>query len=201
MSMFLLLGATGLLCAAAIKTRYLKNRNSLTEAYGCDAKGRCDMMKVIDSPDKTDAANQLLLIFHKIRPVYDAMRKRPGFVDRGPLVLKDIMESDGFATADEKTTYTYDKKSLHVCLRDENSNLYASPHFRDSSARLNHILYVVLHEITHKLTKSWEHTPEFWRNFSLVVKEAERQNVYVPEDFSLTSWVHCGKKIVNRGGF
>ena len=61
-------------------------------------------------------------------------------------------------------------------------------------------MYVVLHELTHKLTKSWDHTPEFWSNFSLVLKEAERQNVYFPENFAEQSWIHCGKKLVNHGG-
>lgn len=193
----LLFGAVGLFGVAVIKTRYLKNGQNLTEAYGCNASGMCDHVMVIDSPDKIAAANQLMGIFHKIRPVYDTMRKRPGFVDRGPLQLSDIMESDGFSTADDRTTYTYDKRSMHVCLRDENSKLYAQP---NSTTRINHIMYVVLHEITHKLTKSWEHTPEFWKNFALVLKEAERQNAYVPEDFTRSSWVHCGKKLVNRGG-
>lgn len=56
MSVFLF-GVVGLLCVVVIKIRYLKNWNSLMEVYGCDVKGRCDMIKVIDLSDKIDVVN------------------------------------------------------------------------------------------------------------------------------------------------
>lgn len=185
----------GLLGYAAAKGRYLKNDANLIEAYACRS-GLCGNIKVVDSKDNKEAAEQLIDIYRKLLPVYDVMRKKPGFIDKGPLRLSDILESDGFSTADNRTTYLHDKTSMHVCLRDANGLLYA----KNSSDKLNRIMYVVLHEITHRLTRSWDHTPEFWENFALVLKEAQRQRSYSPEDFSTSPWVHCGKKSVNHGG-
>lgn len=185
-----------LLCVLTYIT--IKKQSSYTklvEAYGCHGN-TCGNVRVVDSPDKAAAVGQIIEIYQKIKSVYDAMKTRPGFVDRGPLQLSDILESDGFATADDRTTYLYDKKAMHICLRNDDGRLYAS-----SGHKLNHIMYVVLHELTHKLTKSWEHTPEFWANFALVLKEAERQRSYTPGNFAEDSWVHCGKKLVNHGGY
>lgn len=69
--------------------------------------------------------------------MYDVMWKRFGFVDWGFLVMKDIMESDGFVIVDEKMIYMYDKKLLYVCLWDENSNFYVFLYFWDLFVRLN----------------------------------------------------------------
>ena len=157
--------------------------------------GICEYMTVVESKDKKEAARQLMAIYHKILPVYNAMRNQIGFTDPGPLKPSDLLESDGFRTNDKKTTYTIHKSSVHVCLREKSGGLYS-----DDEIKFNRIIYVVLHEITHRLTLSWDHTDEFWRNFSKVIKEAVRQGCYIPEDFSKSTWTHCGKNIVNVGG-
>jgi hypothetical protein len=181
---------------------YVKNQLNVTGGTLVKVKtcksGKCESMSVIDTTDKERASRQLMTIFLSVRPVYDAMRKRPGYVDRGPLKVSDIMESDGYLTSDNRTTYLYDKNDMYVCLRNADGKIYADTD--DNSGTLNHILYVVLHELTHKLTQSWNHTPAFWNNFRVVLQEAIDQGVYIPGDFSQSPWTHCGKTYVNSGG-
>lgn len=204
--------ALGSIVGIAGALMYMKARSnggssgSLVKMKTCKS-GKCESMSVIDTSDKDRAARQLMKIYIAVRPVYDTLRKRPGFVDRGPLKVNDILESDGYLTSDEKTTYLYDKNSMYVCLRDAQGNIYATDddvsaldNNNSMNGNLNQIIYVVLHELTHKLTQSWNHTPIFWKNFEVVLKEAIAQGVYSPDDFSRSPWTHCGKKYVNRGG-
>ena len=168
--------------------------NSHVKIQTCD-DGICEYMTVIESKDKSEAARQLMAIYKKTLPVYNAMRNKIGFVDPGPLKPTDLLESDGFRTNDSKTTYTLHKSAVHVCLRERSGLIYS-----DDDVKFNRIMYVVLHEITHRLTRSWDHTKEFWNNFSKVIDEAVRQGSYIPEDFSKSPWTHCGKNFVNIGG-
>ncbi len=175
-----------------------QNRPSLaghTRIQTCTA-GQCEYMTVVQSTDKEEAARQLMLIYKRVLPVYNSMRKKPGFVDQGDLVPSDLLESDGYLTADNKTTYLFDKSSLHVCLREKSGTLYS-----ETEKKFNRIIYVVLHELTHRLTRSWNHTPEFWENFKTVLKEAIRLGCYSPENFTTSQWTHCGKQKVTTGGY
>ncbi len=183
-----------LIMIGCIVYKYYTISSENTSIHTC-SDGQCEYMTVINSTDDKEAANQLLMIYKKVLPVYNAMRLRPGFRDPGPLKPSDLLESDGYRTNDSKTTYTFDKSTLHVCLREKSGALYS-----ESQVKFNRIMYVVFHEITHKLTTSWDHTPEFWSNFHLVLKEAVRQGSYTPENFSKSNWTHCGKSTVTVGG-
>lgn len=91
------------------------------------------------------------------------------------------------------TTFTVDKRDMHVCLRT-----------RDSHARLydiNVLMYVVLHELAHmcNYTTSGEpihgHGREFIRIFKMLVNESIAIGVYTKMDFDNSPVEYCGMYI------
>lgn len=56
-------------------------------------------------------------------------------------------------------------------------------------------MYVLLHEAAHVATKSYGHTPQFWKNFQFLLELAEKINVYTFDDFSSKKTTYCGHKL------
>lgn len=66
-------------------------------------------------------------------------------------------------------SYTVNKDSIYLCLKDENNNYYP----------LNHLIYVTLHELAHKFNKKdIGHTPEFHRIFEDLRNKAHELGIY-----------------------
>ncbi len=88
------------------------------------------------------------------------------------------------------TTYTIDKKSLHVCLRtrDEHEELYD----------INLLMYILLHELSHICNYSKSGYPihghglEFQMIFKFLVKEAIKIGVYKYVDYRINNTNYCG---------
>ena len=88
------------------------------------------------------------------------------------------------------TTYTIDKKYLHICLktRDDNEHLYD----------LNTLMYVILHELAHlsNYDKSGNpiigHGKEFQSIFKLYTSAAIDLNIYKYIDYSKNPKNYCG---------
>ena len=59
-------------------------------------------------------------------------------------------------------------------------------------------MFVATHELAHVATKSIGHTEEFWNNFKFLLKEADKINVYKPEDYKKNSRRYCGTDIVDN---
>ena len=62
----------------------------------------------------------------------------------------------------------------------------------------NTLMFVATHELAHVATKSIGHTEEFWNNFKFLLKEADKINVYKPEDYKKNSRRYCGTDIVDN---
>lgn len=68
-------------------------------------------------------------------------------------------------------SYTINKDKTFLCLYDENGEYYP----------LNHLIYVLLHEISHSInTKDIGHTEEFHRIFDDLLAKATEIGVYNP---------------------
>lgn len=88
------------------------------------------------------------------------------------------------------TTYTIDKKDIHICLRtrDTNERLYD----------VNLLMYVVLHELAHlcNYTENNQpiigHGPEFTKIFRLLVREAATIGVYQYSNYKERPQEYCG---------
>lgn len=67
-------------------------------------------------------------------------------------------------------SYTINKKTIYLCLRDEHNNYYNK----------NMLIYVFLHEIAHVLSVSINHTDEFREIFGALLSKATDMNIYDP---------------------
>lgn len=75
---------------------------------------------------------------------------------------------------------TIDKgKEVRLCLRDQDDNIES----------FNSILYVMLHELAHVMSKTLGHGGEFETNMERIVKAAVDSNVYEPKGGALVT--HC----------
>lgn len=91
------------------------------------------------------------------------------------------------------TTFTIDKKDMHVCLRtrDNNRNLYD----------INLLFYVILHELAHFCNYTKYGTPieghgkEFKEKFILLVKESIDLGLYKYENYNYSPKEYCGMVI------
>jgi len=77
------------------------------------------------------------------------------------------------------SSYTLDKTSTYICLRDEYGKYYSD----------NTLIHVMLHELAHVKSSSIGHTPEFHQNFQELLDTAERVGLYnpnieVPDNYS-----------------
>lgn len=88
------------------------------------------------------------------------------------------------------TTFTINKKDMHICLRtrDDNEKLYD----------MNTLMYVILHELAHLCNYDKKGNPitghglEFKILFKLLVSEAININIYNYIDYEKTPTEYCG---------
>ena len=91
----------------------------------------------------------------------------------------------------EYTAYSENKgEKIAFCLNTEKKN--------GQLIDENTLMFVATHELAHVATKSIGHTEEFWNNFKFLLKEADKINVYKPEDYKKTSRRYCGTDIVDN---
>lgn len=113
--------------------------------------------------------------------------------DRYPK-LKELYSPDKLSEAaidNRFTTFTVNKKDIHVCLRTRNH----SKQLYD----INRLMYVVLHELAHMANWNSEtgepiigHGIEFIEIFKDLVKISIKLRLYEYEDYSKTPVEYCG---------
>lgn len=82
------------------------------------------------------------------------------------------------------TSYSVNKgEDIYICLRDKETN-----QFIDN----NIIMFVVIHELAHVMTKSIGHTKEFWDNMDYLLHKANEINIYEPHDYGDDPQKYCG---------
>ena len=62
----------------------------------------------------------------------------------------------------------------------------------------NTLMFVAIHELAHVASVSIGHTDEFWKNFKFLLQEAEKINIYVPEDYKNKPKEYCGMDITDN---
>ena len=84
--------------------------------------------------------------------------------------------------------YTVNKgDQMRICVRDEKSdNLFENE---------NTMVFVMLHELAHLMSKSYGHNLEFKRNFAYITKIAVELGIYKYEDFTKNPQTYCGTDI------
>lgn len=88
------------------------------------------------------------------------------------------------------TSYTINKgQSMEFCLDNRKDN----PEFHD----INTLMYVLLHEDAHEMSVTYDHSPEFLRNFAYLTKKAIELGVYNYIDYSVNNAEFCGMTLKN----
>ncbi len=84
------------------------------------------------------------------------------------------------------TSYVIDKGSVFaMCLRDPKNN-------NRLESKLNSLVFVLLHEMTHLFTKTYGHDTYFWNNFKFILQEASDMGIYQPVNYKATGSPYCG---------
>lgn len=94
--------------------------------------------------------------------------------------LHPIIENITFQRATK--SYTINKSKVHICIYDENGEPYP----------LNMLIYVIIHEIAHVITKSIGHTDEFYANFDKLLELSIIKGIYDPTIPLIQNY--CGHK-------
>lgn len=70
----------------------------------------------------------------------------------------------------DKKSYTINKKSIYLCIKDENGDYYEE----------NMLIYAALHELGHVLCDEIGHTPKYWAIFDQLLEKAANMGIYDP---------------------
>jgi hypothetical protein len=57
------------------------------------------------------------------------------------------------------------------------------------------LTFVAIHELSHIMTESVGHKPEFWANFKFLLENAKNANIYNPVDYKKNPQQYCGMTI------
>ena len=86
------------------------------------------------------------------------------------------------------TSYTVNKgQEIVLCIRQTN----------DIIVPINDLTFVALHELGHVCTSSMDHSPEFWTNFSFLLQEAIKLQLWEYIDYDKRPVDYCGIMITD----
>jgi len=151
--------------------------------------------QVRDMPDKQEAADLLARVRQRMQKLYNYLiatypeklqvkQLRQNFKPDPSRISESTPDA-------EHTSYSVNKgESVHLCLRQRQGN-------NESLVKENVMTFVALHEMSHMITPTVGHGPDFWNNFGWLLKIAEDQGIYTYEDFSAHPVSYCGVKITD----
>jgi hypothetical protein len=150
------------------------------------------MYSVQNLPDKNEAANKMAELQDKIETLIKSYKDDPSAMgDPRVRVMverfnpKNMVEN---SLDNDSTSYSENKgEKIVVCLRDKT----AGYPFVDS----NTIAFVVLHEMSHLMTTTIGHTPEFWTNFKRILQDSIKCGIYQEVNYAKTPTSYCGMTI------
>jgi predicted metal-dependent hydrolase len=143
---------------------------------------------VRDLENSQQAAEKLSVINEKIQKLIQSLdvNERKG-IDRlknkyNPNTLSETEESSKY------TSYSLNKgEKISLCIRKNGE----SKEFIED----NTIMFVAIHELSHIMTESVGHEPEFWNNMAFLLEKANDINIYNPVDYNKNNVDYCGMEI------
>lgn len=122
-------------------------------------------------PDKQVAADHLHRLHIKLDNFIKAADIKPIHI-----VLSESTES-------KYTSYTVNKHTIYMCLRERESRGFVDQ---------NTLFFVALHELTHVITPSIGHTKEYWNNFKALLHKAIKLGYYKYHPYHQSPKKYCG---------
>ena len=165
---------------------YSYKNNNLTEVTST-IDGRSYRVRKL--PDKLDAANKLAKLSSSLTKlveyVYKNDRNREGVKQlKKRFNSRNIIEN---TPGGKYTAYSVNKgQQLAICLRNADDDKFIND---------NLVYFVSIHEMAHVMTDEIGHTPKFWDNMKFLLENANKIDIYKPEDYSKNPQKYCGIEI------
>ena len=143
------------------------------------------------------AADQLALVNKNMQELVNHLKKEYKNDERTKRLEKKFNPKKIMETlpTSKYTAYSENKgEKLAFCLDKKKDN-------SSTLIDLNTLTFVALHELSHVCSVSIGHTDEFWKNFKFILIEAEKINIYKPEDYKNNNKDYCGMEITNNPYF
>ena len=153
-----------------------------------------NVYRVQNLPDKQEASNRIAGIREKLIKFIDNYKSDPSaMADPRVKVMVERFNPNNFSENDinsDTTSYSENKgEQIVVCIRDK------SPPYRFVDD--NTVMFVLLHEMSHLMSTTVGHTPEFWTNFKRILHDAVQCGIYTPVNYSKTPTPYCGMTITD----
>jgi predicted metal-dependent hydrolase len=141
--------------------------------------------------DKEIAANILAKLRMKLEKLCKIMKNRYP-KDESVKRMNERFNSDNITESgknNQYTSYSVNKgEKIVVCLRDKSTKKLVDE---------NTIMFVILHEMSHLMTTTVGHTPEFWTNFRRVLQDGIQVGIYKQVNYSRSPTSYCGMTITD----
>lgn len=85
----------------------------------------------------------------------------------------------------ETIAYALEKRDLFMCVRDDAGNVQ----------KLDDLLFVLLHELSHVMNTSYGHDASFWKQFKKTLEMANKLGFLAYKNYDNYSVMVCGKQI------
>ena len=144
--------------------------------------------------DKDKAADLLATTINKCKKIVKYVKnKYPNNEDVKRLVngFKETEIKETLPTSKFKAYSENKGQKLAFCLNKDGEN-------DDNLIDDNTLLFVAIHEISHIMTKSIGHKPEFWNNFKFLLENAKEAGLHNPHDYKKHPKHYCGMKITDN---
>lgn len=134
------------------------------------------------------SANTLALLQNKIRILMNHIKENDKYSTKRS--FRRIIEN-GIVPLQERS-YQYNKEAAYNVNKGELIGICIE---RKELVKENMMMFVLLHEYAHVMTKNYAHNEEFWNNFGELLECSEECGIYRHEEYSKTPRDFCGHVI------
>ena len=169
---------------------HLENKFSDVEYIKSNVDGKKYLVRNLK--DKQEAADLLAKIRDNLVKVSQELKKKnQDNVDIDRMINNFNPDNLSESTLENKyTSYSVNKgEKIVFCLRSKDE--------KQKLVDLNIMMFVALHELAHTMTKSVGHTPEFWNNFRILLRNARKLGIYKRVNYNEKPVEYCGTKITD----
>ena len=141
---------------------------------------------------KLESANYMAQIHQKLELLLEHIKVNAGDDPRVKLLLKKY-DADNISESMKSsiyTSYSVNKgEKLVICIKEKDP--------QESFIDMNTVMFVIIHELAHVITKSIGHTKEFWDNMKFLLKHAITLGIYIKEEYKDNPKQYCGIMITD----
>ena len=141
-------------------------------------------------PDKKKAANLMAEIKKRLVKLVEYLKRRRSNDPRTQRLAQKFDPSTFQETRIDSnlTSFSIDKgEEVHMCLRDKTPDLPLH--------KINDLMFVALHELSHVASANTGHGEEFQKNFVWVLHNAVQIGIFKNIDYSTNNVKYCGDVI------